>query len=147
MKNEKSPSEVLKRMGFADITPDQQHKAQMLISLNKGIKTARQKVSSLKQELLPVVQQQPIQVGDDIVIYVAGSKGTAISKQKLKQILMQEFHMSEMAAEAFIIKISVEKLMHPYVKVVSKTVLDRTAQILKNAKVNKTPVVAPTAVA
>lgn len=140
MKNEKSPSEVLKKMAFADTAmSDPQRKAQMLISLNKGVKSAKEKINSLKQELLPVVQKQPIQIGDDVIIYVAGSKGTVMNKARLKQVLMEELHMTEMAAEAFIIKISTEKLMHPYAKVVSRSALDRVAQSLKNSRTNQNP--------
>lgn len=111
----------LNQHAFADASPETMKKVQDLILLVKTGDDIKAKQDSIKQDILPQVQELGIiESGDRAVIYVDGSKGLTINRQAIKDAIMRKFNMSEMAAEAVLAEASKERLINPYIKIMSR---------------------------
>ena len=139
------------KIAFADATPETMQKVQNLILLVKTSDDIKAKQDSIKKEILPQVQELGIiESGDKAVIYVDGSKGLTINRQAIKEVLMRKFSLSEMAAEAVLAEASHERLISPYIKIMSRESFAKMKNMLEASRKNKAeapaaPIPAPTA--
>jgi len=138
MKNEIEPTAAYLRIGLSDLPTEEtdiRKKAEILIALDQSVKTTQQKMSSLKQELLNIVKERPLEVGEQMIVYVGGSEGLVLNRDAIKKALMEKFHTSELAVESFLASVSSKKIMNPYVKVISKAAVSRMANTLNKKSI------------
>lgn len=136
---ESKASDVLKLVSFADLTPEQKSKAESLVTLYKGSKAAQTKISELKNELLPAIKDNdtPIEIDGYVLVYVNGSEVLVLNRDKLKAKIMNDFKLSEMAAEAWITQICTKKENNSTLKLMARASLDKISQTLKDARMRR----------
>lgn len=91
-----------------------------LINLQEKIKELQARMKYLKMKIKPYVRINPIETEDGSVRFVGGSASDYIVKDKLKQTLIQQLHLSEATAEKVMQMGSAKKIINSYVKVTVK---------------------------
>ena len=74
----------------------------------------------LMDELMPIAAKEPIQTDEGEIVYVDGSEGKTLSRDKVLAILIERLKISREAAETMLDTASDKKYISPYLKIIVK---------------------------
>jgi hypothetical protein len=108
-------------LAMADDAPaDIIRKGKELIRLQEAMREVKDAFDKVKEELTPHVIEQPLELDEGVIVYVEGSEGISLSKDRLKKLLMDKLQISESVADAVIKSSSLPRYVAPYIKIVTQ---------------------------
>ena len=94
-------------------------RAEELIKINTQKHDLEIQADQLKNSLMPYVKINPIKTPQGQIFYVVGSTSKYLSKDKLKQMMIEQLRISEQLADQILSMGSLDKVLNPYIKVVT----------------------------
>ena len=91
--------------------------ADRLIKLKLDVDEKMAEITMIKTRIKPFVKMTPVKTSDGTVRYVDGNTSVYLNKEKLRDVLMSTFKLSEQAANRIIAMGGAKKIVDSYVKV------------------------------
>jgi Flp pilus assembly CpaF family ATPase len=91
--------------------------AEALIKLKEKTDDGLLAMKELKEAIKPTVMEEPVRTPNGVVSFVSGSAGKFLDKNLVRQVLMEQLHLSQERADQIINSASMEKIIASYVKV------------------------------